>query len=159
MSTEQNVGKRPRRSKATGDTNVEVEKVEVDFLILADWADSINGKLYVQGGGWDRRLLPPAGQPVSFAMAAGILVPWHLTNQQHNFSLSIKTGDGIPIGQAVEGGFNMGRPVNSTPGQKFRASLAVRIDAKISEFGTYRLCLVVNSDVAKYATFYVVEKL
>ena len=151
--------KRERRGKATGDAPVELERIEVDFLILADWAESINGKLYVQGGGWDRKLLPPEGQPISFAIAAGILVPWHLTNQPHKFSLSIETGDGTPIGQAIEGAFNMGRPVNSTPGQKFRASLVARIDTKISGLGAYRIGLLMNNDVARYVTFYMVEKL
>lgn len=159
MSTEQNVGKKPRRSKATGDAPVDIEKVEVDFLILADWAEPINGKLYVQGGGWDRMLLPPGGRPISIAIAAGILVPWHLTNQPHKFSLSVETGDGAPVGRAIEGGFNMGRPVNSTPGQKFRAPFAARIDAEISSLGTYRIGLLVNNDVARYVTFYIVEKL
>ena len=26
--------------------------MKIDYLILADWAEVINGKIYLQGGGW-----------------------------------------------------------------------------------------------------------
>lgn len=149
-----------RRRPSTSPTHTEsVDKMEIDFLMLADWAETINGKVYIQGGGWDRKLPVPQGRPFSFAIAAGILVPWNSTNQEHTFSLSIETGDGQPIGQPITGGFNMGRPVTALPGQKFRAPIAARIETKITDLGPYRIGLVVDNDVAKYVSFYVVDKL
>ena len=43
-----------------------IENVEIEWLILANWAETINGMLYIQGGGWDRILAPPKGQPINF---------------------------------------------------------------------------------------------
>ena len=156
MSTDENTTKTPRRRRTT---IKEIESIEIDFLVLADWAETIGGKLYIQGGGWDRKLPPAHGRATSFAVAAGILVPWTLTNQQHSFTLTFETGDGTSFGPRIDGGFNMGRPAKSTPGQRFRAPLAVRIDMLLPDLGSYRVGLVVNNDITKYVSFYVVEQL
>ena len=137
-----------------------IAEVEVEFLMVADWAETINGKLYIQGAGWDRRLNPPTEQPnLEFAIAAGFLVPWHLTNQQHQFTLTLETGDGGQIGAQISGGFSLGRPAKAQPGQKFRTPFAARIGAKIPGLGAYDVKLIVNNSAAKVTTFYVVEQL
>ena len=98
MSTDQTP--RRRRRKAVIETeDTSIDQIEIDFIMVADWAETINGKLYIQGAGWDRILRPPKENPaVGFAIAVGILVPWNLTNQQHQFELSIIDGDGVPVG-------------------------------------------------------------
>lgn len=136
------------------------EQVEIEFLMVADWAETINGKLYVQGAGWDRKLNPPKERPnTDFAIAAGFLVPWHLTNQRHQFSLALLTGDGGEIGPPITGAFNMGRPAKALPGQKFRTAIAARISVKLPGLGAYDVKLVVNNNIARVTTFYVVEQL
>ena len=135
------------------------EQVEIEFLMVADWAQTINGKLYIQGAGWDRRLNPPKEQKIEFTIAAGFLVPWHLTNQQHQFTLTLETGDGGQIGSAISGTFNHGRPAMAQQGQKFRTPIAGRIGAAIPGLGAYDVKLVVNNGLAKVTTFYVVEQL
>ena len=135
------------------------EQVEIEFLMVADWAQTINGKLYIQGAGWDRRLNPPKEQKIEFAIAAGFLVPWHLTNQQHQFTLTLETGDGGQIGSAISGTFSHGRPAMAQQGQKFRTPIAGRIGAAIPGLGAYDVKLVVNNGLAKVTTFYVVEQL
>lgn len=159
MSTNKKERNRTRRRGSSEEEAVEIEQIEIDFLMLADWAETINGKVYIQGGGWDRKLPAPEGQAFSFAIAAGILVPWHLTNQQHQFSVSIETGDGNIIPPEITGGFNMGRPALSLPGQKFRVSLAAQITTKSPGLGAYRIRIVVNNKIVKYTSFYVVERL
>ena len=135
------------------------QQVEIEFLIIADWTETINGKLYIQGGGWDRRLKPSNEGNINFAIAAGFLVPWHLTNHQHQFRLSLETGDGGAIGSPITGGFNVGRPAKALPGQKFRTPLSARIGAKIPGAGAYDVKLIVNSGITRITTFYVVEQL
>jgi len=137
----------------------QIESIEIDFLLLADWAETLGGKLYIQGGGWDRKLFQAEGRPSSFAVAAGILVPWNLTNMQHSFALTFETGDGASFGPNINGGFNMGRPAKSTPGQKFRAALAVRIDMPLPGLGSYSVSLNVNGEISKRVSFYVVDSL
>ena len=55
-------------------------------LLLCDFAEAVNGKLYVMGGGWNILFAP--GQPVTMSVAAVIAVPWDRTNQQHELSLA-----------------------------------------------------------------------
>ncbi len=136
------------------------DQVEIEFLMVADWAETINGKLYIQGAGWDRRLKLPKDRPdTGFAIAAGFLVPWHLTNQRHQFSLAFETGDGGQIGPPITGGFNMGRPAKALPGQKFRTTIAARISVALPDLGAYDVKLVVNNSLTKVTTFYVVDQL
>ena len=58
-----------------------VDGVNIDYLILADWAEVINGKIYVQGGGWTtinaREPLPVSR---TIAIAVSPRVEWHETN-------------------------------------------------------------------------------
>ena len=86
-------------------------------------------------------------------------MPWHLTNQRHQFSLAFETGDGGQIGSPITGGFNMGRPAKALPGQKFRTTIAARINMPLPDLGAYDIKLVVNNSLTKVTTFYVVEKL
>ena len=159
MSMEQ-TPRRRRRKAVVEDQDLPIENIEIDFIMVADWAETINGKLYIQGAGWDRLLRPPKENPVvGFAIAVGILVPWHLTNRQHQIELSIITGDGVPVGQAITGGFTVGRPAKALSGQKIRAPFAARIGAEIKDIGAYDIKFVVNNDITKVVTFYIVDQL
>lgn len=139
----------------------DIEEIEIDFLIVADWAETVNGKLYIQGAAWDRKLqTSPDGRRFAFAIAAGILVPWHLTNQEHSFCLTLESGDGHPVGQGITGGFTMGRPAKAYPGQRLRTPLAGGIDlSNVPELGAHIVRLTVNGNVEKSVTFYVVGEL
>lgn len=160
MSTKQRPQRKPaQRRPAKVQDDLPIDDIEIDFLILADWAETINGKLYIQGGGWDRKLAPSENQPISFAIVAGILIPWHLTNQEHQFILSLETGDGTIVGSKIEGGFSTGRSVKSFPGQMFRTPFAARIALKVPGIGSYRVKLEVNRAITKQVAFYVVNEL
>ena len=136
-----------------------IENVEIEWLILANWAETTNGMLYIQGGGWDRILAPPKGQPISFSIAAGILVPWHLTNQENRFRLTFETGDGQELSR-IEGGFNVGRSVKALPGQKFRTPFSARVMLNVPEGeGAYLARMVVNGTITKEVAFYLVNQL
>lgn len=154
----ENIERTPRRRR-TGTPETGFDKIEIDFLLLADWADTIGGKLYIQGAGWDRRVLENEGASAPFAIAAGILVPWNLTNTQHSFNLTFETGDGTKFGPSINGGFNLGRPAQATLGQTFRAPLSVRISLPMPGLGSYSVRLVVNNEVERRVAFYVVNAL
>ena len=40
-----------------------LDKPEVDFLVLADHAEVVGGKLYMMGGGWDIRRIEDFSKP------------------------------------------------------------------------------------------------
>ena len=57
----------------------QLEQIDIDFLILANHAEMVNGLLYMVGVGWDRRSANP--NTPFFSIAAGFLIPWNLTNR------------------------------------------------------------------------------
>ena len=93
-----------------------LEQVEIDFLLLADRAEVLNGKLYMMGGAWDRRHIRDIGAPVALTIVVGVLVPWNLTNEPHWLRIRIEDEDGTPAPPEVEATVNVGRPANATQG-------------------------------------------
>jgi len=90
-------------------------------MMLADAAQTAEGKLYILGGGWS--LIGP--EPSPFAIALKIEVPWDEANRRHPFMLSLLNADGqavtlptpdgprpVEVGGLVE----VGRPAGLTPG-------------------------------------------
>lgn len=108
-------------------------------LILADWANSIAGKLYLQGGGWTRIA---ANRPVSFALAAMIIVPYTETNQKHSVEVSLVTEDGDayppdnPATMRVE--FEVGRPPGMKAGEEQIVPIASNFMGMVFQPGGYR---------------------
>ena len=133
-----------------------VEQVEIDTLMLADWAETINGKLYVQGGGWDRWMLVP-DRPVEFAIAASVLTPWSLANQEHELAVAIESEDGAVIASLLAGSFTVGRPPNARPGQLFRSPITARVAMPKMTAGAYRVVMNVAGAASKSVVFYAVN--
>jgi hypothetical protein len=95
-------------------------------LMLADAAQVSEGKLYILGGGWT----VTGPEPIPFAIAMHIEVPWDQANTRHSFRLELIDADGQPImietpegEQPIvgEGEFEVGRP----PGVKAGTPLTV----------------------------------
>lgn len=100
----------------------------VEFFILADRAEAVNGKLYIMGGAWDRQFVVDFKQPVFVSFAIGIRVPWNATNQDHKLRLTIESADGKPVeGFLLEAGFVAGRPPWAKQGESQRALLAIPV--------------------------------
>ena len=90
-------------------------------IMLADYAQAVNGKLYIMGGGWS--LTGPAPSPS--AIAVKIEVPWNDTNRKHVLKVELLDGDfravstPTPEGQSpvvISGEFEVGRPPGLMPG-------------------------------------------
>src|SRR5438270_7253247 len=88
---------------------------EIDFLIIADRAEAINGKLYMMGGAWDQIGIADPSQPIQFSVALGINIPWHATNEHHRMRLVVEDADGAKLSE-MEGEFVAGRPPHLSAG-------------------------------------------
>ena len=86
------------------------EGLEVDFLILADRVETVNGKLYAMGAAWDQIGVVDFAQPVSLSIAIGVMVPWGATNREHQVRLTIRDADGQPLEFRIDATFVTGRP-------------------------------------------------
>ena len=61
----------------------------IDSFMAADWAEAMNGKLYVMGGGWDAIAAPRFPHFFTFAFGAILRIPWNDTNRR------------LPVGVAI----------------------------------------------------------
>ena len=111
--------------------------MEVEWLIIADAAEVVGGKLYLLGGGYDRVTLPtepPAHH--SMAVAVAFRVPWNDTNVRHDFEVEILDGDGNRIVNGA-GQFEVGRAPGIPPGQDQRTQLAMNFGWRVEKLGSY----------------------
>jgi hypothetical protein len=99
-------------------------------LLLADHADAVGGKLYINGGGWN----VTGPQPAPSAIAMLIEVPWDQTNTKHPVLLELLDADGnaveVESGDEsepvkVESVLEVGRPPGVKPGTSLAVPLAV----------------------------------
>ena len=122
-------------------SDVLTDRVTLDFLIVADGAQAVGGKLYVLGGGWSHLLLPtiPGRAPLPFALALGLSIPWTQTNRDFNFALEVRDADGQRVGDEpiATGQFQQGRPPGLRQGTSQRLMLAVPAGIEFPAAGRY----------------------
>lgn len=101
-------------------------------MMLADAAQSVGGKLYILGGGWN--ITGP--QPVPSAIALLIEVPWDQANRRHAWKIALFDEDGQPVLMPTAGGeqavqvtadFEVGRPPGLKPGTPLIVPLAINM--------------------------------
>ena len=113
-----------------------MDQSEIEWLILADGAEVVNGKLYMLGGGWDRITVGNLPWPQHMAIAVAIRVPWMDTNRQTPIEIELTDGDGASLAKA-QGGFVVGRPAQAAPGQPLRSQVVLNINVAFPKLGTY----------------------
>lgn len=69
-------------------------------MMLADAAQTVNGKLYILGGGWSQ--LGPA--PTPFAVVLKIEVPYDQANRRHRWQLQLEDESGQAVRLATPQG-------------------------------------------------------
>lgn len=127
-----------------------------EWLMLADYAEVIAGKLYLHGGGWDR-LTVGSEFPTAkiIGIAASFVVPWNETNKKIAARIEIQTQDGAIVGK-LDGQFEVGRPAGIPPGQDQRFQLAANVPMKFDSAGVFALVGYVDGEESARTPFYVV---
>jgi hypothetical protein len=123
------------------------------ILLLCDWAQAINGKLYMQGAGIDRVV---AGPIFPLAIAIVIYVGWNDLNQPHRVGLQLqRDGEPYPVGNPLqaEWSFELGRPPGIAHGSVLSAPLSLHIPAIQFDPGRYDLKLSINNEPRASLTF------
>ena len=101
-------------------------------MMLADFAQAVNGKLYIMGGGWS--VTGPA--PTPSALAIKVEVPWNETNRKHKMIVALLDSDYRPVmvptpdGRApleIAGDFEVGRPPGIPAGVPIDVPMAFNI--------------------------------
>ena len=133
------------------------QDVQIDFLMLADRAEILNGKLYMMGGAWDRRYIRNIETPIEAHIVVGVLVPWNLTNQPHELRIRLDDEDGNIVGSEANATVNVGRPVQAARGQTFRAIAALTAHWTLPKYGPYSVIAEITGQDQRRVVFYAVD--
>jgi hypothetical protein len=131
--------------------------MEVEFLILADAVQAVNGKLYMLGGGWTMLHTPEVPTTHPLGIALGLRVPWQETNQRHRLEIKMMSADGAPVIPPIQAELEMGRPPGLRPGAEQSAVIAVNAAVTFAELGRYEIQAAVEGETVKVVPFDVVR--
>jgi hypothetical protein len=131
--------------------------MEIGFLMLADHAEAVNGKLYMVGGGWNVLRLPELPHEWGFHITLGLDVAWDETNQPHNLQVDIHDPDGVELGEGLTADFETGRPPGMPAGQDQRLVMSIGTSATFRTAGPHAAVVQVNGEELGRARFYLTE--
>lgn len=134
--------------------NILEENPEIEFIVLADHAEVMNGKIYMMGGGWDKRVIIDFQQPQAFSLMISILIPWNHSNQMIPLSISTLNADGQDILPKFVSSIVVGRPVTSIVGQPIRYPLAVNMALALPGPGTYAVVVQLGQQPERRVIFF-----
>lgn len=112
--------------------------MHIQHALIADYAEIVNGKLYVMGGAWDIMHLREAPGAIRMAIAVGLQVDWEETNQSIPIIVYVEDDDARELAR-IEGQVQVGRPAALPPGSRQMAQMAVNLAINAPAFGGYRV--------------------
>jgi hypothetical protein len=134
--------------------------MQLSTFLLADHAESVNGKLYVMGGAWNR--ISATAFPASHNhLSVGVVlhVPWDAANEQHAMELRLVDADGAPIiPEPVRGTFESGRPPGMRPGDEQMVVMVFNFNGLVFDHpGVFEFHLLVDDAETGRLRFDVVQ--
>ncbi len=137
----------------------EPDHITIEYMILADYADSVGGKLNMIGGGWNVTMVPvlpgPASRP--FAIAIGLSVPYTHTNRKFTLALDLVDADGNALPNAsLAATAEAGRPPGIKQGTPQPMTLALLAQPEFPAPGRYKFVGSVDNVPEKHVAFDVV---
>lgn len=139
------------------DSVVDEQDISIEFLILADFAQVVGGKLHMMGGGWHRINVQKFPHVQSFSVAAAISVPWAHTNEKHNINITMVDEDGQQELFKIDGVFEVGRAPGTKPGSSQRLMMAFTVNSlKFTEPKVYSIISFVDGQEMRRLEFNVV---
>ena len=131
--------------------------MNIGFILLTDYSEAVNGKLYLTGGGWNVLRLPELPHEWSFHIGLGIDVAWHETNNPHELAVD----DPGPRRHRTRRGPHRqlrDRPSPGMPqGQEQRLVMSIAATATFTAAGPHAAVVQVNGEELGRARFYLME--
>jgi hypothetical protein len=129
--------------------------MEPDYLLLADRAEVVQGKLYLIGGGWDRIGLVTLPGPADFDVAVGVLVGYHETNAPHRLEIQLEDEDNNLVAGPIRADIELGRPPGLRDGHAQRFQMVLRGPFALPRTGSYHWALSLDGERRALASFQV----
>ena len=114
-----------------------------EFLLMADGAEAVNGKIHILGGGIDRHQAPVFPAHLKADIALSFLCAWGETNRKIDLKVRIVDEDdaeSFTVGAELV----VGRPPQAKPGQDIRTLIAIRGPFPLAKPGAYKAVMVIN---------------
>ena len=128
----------------------------VEFIVVADKAEAINGKLYMMGGGWDRLWLATMPGEHHFSVGVSVIIPWMATNSEHRLQILItdETETEVASAQVL---FNAGTSAIMKRGEIQKVLAAFNLGVTFPKIGTYTVRAMVDDEreLGRETLFYV----
>ncbi len=134
-------------------------------MLLCDYAQAVNGKLYIVGGGWS--LLSKVLPRFNMSLAVKLTVPWSRANEKIHMQATLVTDHGEDVLQEgpdgasnpvrAEGDLELGRPPGLRPGTPLDATFVLNFEGLDLDAGGYVWQLEVGGDMAARIAFQVVN--
>jgi hypothetical protein len=133
---------------------------EIEFVILAERVEILNGKLYMMGGGYDRLVLErPPPQTMSVTFAVGLLMPWEASGREHHLQFAVLDEAGNTVAASDRLILNINRPAGLGEGDSQRVMLApLGGPVTFPSYGRFFLRVVLDGAVQKTVMFSVVDR-
>jgi hypothetical protein len=131
--------------------------MKVEWLVPADRAEVVNGKLYLMGGGWDRLTVAEMPTQHPIALAVAFSVPWNDTNVRHRMAIRVLDEDATETLVEVGGNIEVGRPAGIAPGQTQRFQMAANLPLPLRRPGTHVIIASIEDEEVARTTFNVVH--
>lgn len=122
-------------------------------FFAADHADAVNGKVYVNGGFWNKLSYPQYPAVVAtMSLVAVIRIPFREYQEDHRFLLGMVDADGNALPLKVEGQFRVGASPDLRRGDPTLMPLAIPVSGlRIEAPGDYSFTLSVDgTELARY---------
>ncbi len=128
---------------------------EVDYLLVADRAEVVNGKLYLMGGSWDRIQPQQFPHRMMLGIALGVRIPFAHTDDQHTVAIELLHDDTRMIG--FEAKLATGRPPGMA-GMDMLVPMAFNIPVAIPGEGQVTLKAVIDGTSGRRHEMKVIQR-
>ena len=112
--------------------------MDIDYAVIADYAEIVGGKLYLMGGGWDTTYAAEVPAAVKVAIAVGARIAWNETDHPMPVHITVEDDDGKVL-VSMDGAVTVGRPSGIVPGSAQLAQMAANVTFNAPQFGGYRV--------------------
>ena len=135
-----------------------LRRMDIEYVLIADYAEIVAGKLYVMGGGWDNTTAPEVPAGIRMAVAVGVRLGWEETNTAIPVEMTVHDDDAQELVR-VNGAVQVGRSAELLPGSTQLAQIAINLQLNLPTFGGYRVRVVAGGgDLTRSLPFRLVRR-
>ncbi|MEO9256573.1 MAG: hypothetical protein ABI305_13620 [Tepidiformaceae bacterium] len=118
--------------------------MDIEHVLLADYAEVVGGKLYLMGGGWDTNTVNELPAALRLAVALGLRIEWDETDLLIPVLIRIEDDDGREY-LRMEGSIQTTRPADLPDGATQLSQLAANLPLTLPSAGGYNVRVLAGS--------------